>query len=280
MREELVEFGVEMQIYQHAILTHGGAQSDPQNSDGTLAAAKQGMTLMKKGNSALDAVVQSVKFLEDDPRFNAGLGSQIRADGRTIQMDASCMMSNGKFGAVAAVEGIQNPIDIAEGILHSPHILIAGEGASLFAKEQNIPVRHLSCSAERKTSQKEGLLSCDTVGAVAFDGTGFAAALSSGGLEQAAIGRVGDVPLPGCGLFCGPVGAVACTGDGEFIALKILAREVYGWLERNMSPSEAAQKAIALFDNTVEVGLIILTKNACASQARNGMACSQITQIF
>jgi L-asparaginase / beta-aspartyl-peptidase len=268
-----------MDIFQRAILTHGGALSDPQHSDGPLSAAKLGMDLMKNGKSALDAVVHSVKYLEDDPRFNAGVGSQLRVDGHTIQMDASCMMSNGKFGAVAIVEGIQNPIDIAEGVLHSPHILIAGEGARLFSKEQNIPVRHLSFPAERKTSRKDEASSCDTVGAVAYDGTGFAAALSSGGLKQAAIGRVGDVPLPGCGLFCGPVGAVACTGDGEFIALKILAKEVYGWLEQNMTPGEAVQKAMTLFDNSVEVGLIILTKNECAANARNGMAWSRLLEV-
>lgn len=268
-----------MHIFKRAILTHGGAASDPQNSDGPLAAAKLGMDLMKNGKLALDAVVHSVKYLEDDPRFNAGVGSQLRVDGRTVQLDASCMTSNGKFGAVACVEGIQNPIDIAQGILHSPHILIAGDGARLFAKEHNIPVRHLHCSHEGKTYQKDDSPPCDTVGAVAFDGTGFAAALSSGGLKQAAIGRVGDVPLPGCGLFCGPAGAVACTGDGEFIALKILAKEVYGWLDKNMRPSEAALKAVTLFDNSVEVGIIVLTKNEYASHARNGMAWSQLTEI-
>lgn len=269
-----------MHIFQRAILTHGGALSDPQHSDGPLSAAKLGMDLMKNGKSALDAVVHSVKYLEDDPRFNAGVGSQLRVDGCTIQMDASCMMSNGKYGAVAAVEGFQNPIDIAQGVLlHSPHILIAGEGAQLFAKEQNIPVRHLSSPAERMTSPKDVPPSCDTVGAVAFDGTGFAAALSSGGLKQAAIGRVGDVPLPGCGLFCGPEGAVACTGDGEFIALKILAKEVYSWLEQNMPPEEAAQKAMTLFDNSVEVGLIILTKKEFASNARSTMAWSRLLEF-
>lgn len=171
-----------MHIFQRAILTHGGACSDPQNSNGPLTAAKLGMDLMENGKSALDAVVHSVRYLEDDPRFNAGTGSQIRADGRTIQMDASCMMSNGRFGAVACVEGIQNPIDIAQGVLlHSSHILIAGKGARLFAKEQNIPVRHISDLVERQTDQNDDTPSCDTVGAVAFDGTGFSAALSSGG---------------------------------------------------------------------------------------------------
>jgi len=267
-------------VFQRAILTHGGAGSDPQDSDGPKSAAKVGMDLMGNGKSALNAVVHAVRYLEDDPRFNAGIGSQLRADDRTIQLDASCMMSNGKFGAVACVEGIQNPIDLAQGVLfHSPYILIVGEGARIFAEEQNIPVIHLSGSGERKTHKNDGLPSCDTVGAVAFDGTTFAAALSSGGLKKAAIGRVGDVPLPGCGLFCGPVGAVACTGDGEYIALKILAREVYGWIERNMSPSEAAQKTMTMFDNSVDVGLIILTKNEFASNARNGMAWSHLTEI-
>lgn len=87
------------------------------------------------------------------------------------------------------------------------------------------------------------------------------------------------MPLPGCGLFCGPVGAVACTGDGEFIALKILAKEVYGWLERKMSPHKAAQKVMTLFDDSVDLGLIILTENEFAANARNGMAWSHLTEI-
>ncbi|MFC1886409.1 isoaspartyl peptidase/L-asparaginase [Thermodesulfobacteriota bacterium] len=269
-----------MDVFKRAIITHGGSGSDPQDSDGPRSAVKVGMDLMGNGQSALNAVVHAVRYLEDDPRFNAGIGSKLRADGRTIQLDASCMMSNGKFGAVACVEGIQNPINLALGVLlYSPHILIVGEGARIFAEEQNIPVMHISSSGEEKTYKNDGPPSCDTVGAVAFDGTAFAAALSSGGLEKSAIGRVGDAPLPGCGLFCGSAGAVACTGDGEYIALKLLARKVYGWIERNITPGEAAQKAMTLFDDSVDVGLIILTKNGFASNARNGMAWSHFTEI-
>ena len=87
-----------------------------------------------------------------------------------------------------------------------------------------------------------------------------------------------DVPLPGCGLFCGAVGAVACTGEGEFIALKLLAKEVYGWLEEKMDPREAAEKAMALFDDSVDVGLVILTHNKFASLARNDMAWSHLLE--
>ncbi len=264
--------------YLRAILTHGGAGSSPNDSDGPLSAAKIGMNLMANGQSALNAVIASVQSLEDDPRFNAGIGSRIRADGSTIQMDAACMISNGKFGAVACVENIQNPISIAkEVLLNSPHILIAGAGVQIFAKEQQIPITQLPC-IYKNTDKKNESPNCDTVGAVAFDGSTFAAALSSGGLTGAAIGRVGDVPLPGCGLFCGQAGAVACTGDGEFIALKILAKEVYSWLETNMSPEEAIDKALSLFDDNIDIGLIILTKNAFSSNSRNGMAWSHLTE--
>lgn len=265
--------------FQRSILTHGGAGSDPQDADGPLSAAQAGMAIMANGKSALEAVVHSVKCLENDPRFNAGTGSQIRVDGQTIQMDASCMMSDGKFGAVACLEDVQNPIILArEVLLHSSCILLVGDGARMFAVEQNIPILPQKDINANNTSENVRPPSCDTVGAVAYDGSTFAAALSSGGLEKSAIGRVGDVPLPGCGLFCGPVGAVACTGDGEFIALKILAREVYGWLEQGMSPSEAAQKAVTLFDDSIDIGLIILTKSEFASSARNGMAWSHITE--
>lgn len=264
-------------IYRHAILTHGGAGSNPDNSDGPLSAAQTGIALMAKGQSALDAVIHAVSMLEDDPRFNAGTGSQLRADNKTIQMDASCMLSDGQFGAVTCVEGVKNPILIAQGVLlHSEHILIAGYGARMFAEEHNITTQVLNNTATINDPHDRSP-SCDTVGAVAFDGKLFAAALSSGGLANAAIGRVGDVPLPGCGLFCGPLGAVACTGDGEFIALKMLAREVYGWLEQRMSPRDAGQKALALFDDAVDVGLIILTESGYASYARNGMAWAHLT---
>jgi isoaspartyl peptidase/L-asparaginase-like protein (Ntn-hydrolase superfamily) len=275
-----------MNVFKRAIVTHGGAGSDPQDSDGPESAAKVGMDFMENGGSALDAVIHAVRYLEDDPRFNAGIGSQLRSDGCTVQLDASCMTSNGQFGAVACVEGVQNPVDIAHGVLlYSPHILIVGQGARIFAEEQKIPLKGLKCfsgSVEgntNKNNKNDRTPSCDTVGAVAFDGTTFAAALSSGGLEKAAVGRVGDVPLPGCGLFCGSAGAVACTGDGEHIALKLLAKKVYDMLERNMHPDEAVQKAITLFDDTVDVGIIILTKNGCAAAARNGMAWSHLTEM-
>ena len=263
--------------FQRAILTHGGADSDSKNTDGTKTAANIGMDLMIKNRSSLTAAVNAVAFLEDDPRFNAGIGSQPRADEETIQLDAACMTSKEQFGAVACVEGVQNPIKLAERILlDSPHILLTGQGAHHFAKEHNIFIKPLS-SLNVGTPLKKNP-TCDTVGAITFDGETFAAALSSGGLAKASIGRVGDVPLPGCGLFCGKIGAVACTGDGESIALKVLAKEVYGWLEQGMKPDDAAKKALTLFDTTIDIGLILLTKNEFAANSRTDMAWSHLVE--
>ena len=266
--------------FRYAIITHGGAGSPPKDSDGPQLAALKGLELLKNGSSSLDASVMAVKILEDDPRFNAGTGSNVRQDGHRVQLDASCMTSEGKFGAVACVEQIQNPIELAKRVLlYSPHIIIGGDGAQKFAKEQNISILEPMDSLVTNSS-KSHLPDCDTVGALAFDGNSFAAALSSGGLRNSLVGRIGDVPLPGCGLFCGPLGAVACTGDGEFIALKVLAKEVYTWLEQNITPKMATRKAIALFADTVDVdiGLIILTKDDFDSHSRNGMAWSQMTE--
>ena len=71
--------------------------------------------------------------------------------------------------------------------------------------------------------------------------------------------------------------AISSIQTCEFIALKILAREVYGWLEQNLSPQDAVQKALDLFDDSVDIGLIILTQSQFASGARNGMAWAQST---
>ena len=263
--------------YQRAILTHGGAGSNPKHSDGPQAAAQIGMNLLEQGESALKAAVCAVRYLENDPRFNAGAGSQLRIDGRTIQLDAACMTSDGAFGAVACLEGVRNPIDLACGVLlESPHILLTGEGARIFARDRGIPL--LPLPDHPNTHVPGEAPSCDTVGAVVFNGTDFASALSSGGISTAALGRVGDVPLPGCGLYCGPAGAIACTGYGEQIALKILAREVYGWLERGLSPADAELKARGLFHAPVQFGIIILTTAACAASASDGMAWAHMTE--
>jgi len=116
------------------------------------------------------------------------------------------------------------------------------------------------------------VLGGDTVGSVAWDGRTFSCALSSGGTAAALRGRVGDVPLPGCGLYAGPRGAVAATGDGEHIARSLLARRAYAELEKSRDPEHTVEWALKELADGVDVGIIVVNHEGFAGRARHGMA--------
>lgn len=118
----------------YAILTHGGAASPSTNSDGCVVAANAAEVVLASGGDALAAALAATVILEDDPRFNAGTGSNLRLDGRLIEMDASVMTSDGKFGGIANVTRVKNPVLVAAKVRETPHLLIAGEGATAFAR--------------------------------------------------------------------------------------------------------------------------------------------------
>ena len=66
---------------------------------------------------ALEAVTQAVELMEDEPLFNAGIGSVLDEDG-TVTMDASIMNgSDGAAGSVVNVREIRHPIRAANCIL-------------------------------------------------------------------------------------------------------------------------------------------------------------------
>mgnify|MGYP001091547688 CR=1 FL=1 len=114
-------------------VTHGGVGSPRDWSPDCQVAADQALAALRAGAPALDAAVAGTIVLEDNPRLNAGTGANIRLDGRTIQMDAAVMASDGRFGAVAVIERVRNPIAVARTLLNTPHLLLAGEGATRFA---------------------------------------------------------------------------------------------------------------------------------------------------
>ncbi|WCJ23175.1 N-terminal nucleophile aminohydrolases (Ntn hydrolases) superfamily protein [Euphorbia peplus] len=99
--------------------------------------------------SSLDAVAAAIQVLEDDPSTNAGRGSNLTEDA-TVECDSSIMDGHtGVFGAVAAVPGFPNPIQIAtllakHQITSSSHfgrlspMFLAGEGARIWAKSNGI----------------------------------------------------------------------------------------------------------------------------------------------
>lgn len=279
------------------IVCHGGSASDPAHEDGPRQACLAGLDVVTKKGS-LDAVIAATRWLEDDARFNSGTGSNLRLDGTTIQMDASCMTSAGGFAAVAAIERVKNPINVARRLLDTPHVLLVGDGATAFARRCGFPdydpttlaakerfhqVRtatdqlgewsraELEASWNFETPLREALGS-DTVGSVAWDGESFASALSSGGTTTVLRGRVGDVPLPGCGLFAGEKGAIATTGDGEYIAKSLLAYHAYIELEGGRSPEQTVEWALSQLAESVDIGIIVVDPTGFAGGARHGMA--------
>ncbi|HIP75372.1 MAG TPA: asparaginase, partial [Thermococcus paralvinellae] len=123
-----------------AIIVHGGAgtikkeEKIPKAIEGVKEAALAGWKELKKG-SALDAVEEAIKSLEDNPIFNAGTGSVLTLDGK-VEMDAAVMRGKTlEAGAVASIWGVKNPISVARKVMEkTDHVLLVGEGAVKFAR--------------------------------------------------------------------------------------------------------------------------------------------------
>lgn len=245
------------------VLTHGGAGSKNEYADGTDQAAEKGLSSLQSGATVLESACSAVMVLEDDGRFNAGTGSCKRSDG-SMQMDSACMDSSRQFGAVAVVSGFKNPVKIAYAVSKTPQRMLAGTGAESFASAQGCEVINT-----KKNHKTPATNPTDTVGCVAFDGEVFAAALSTGGTGGSPPGRVGDVPLIGCGLYAGPEGAVAATGYGEAITMNITALRVYRLLERGAPPSAVLREALSWFSD--DFGLILVSKKGYAGGSNRTM---------
>jgi beta-aspartyl-peptidase (threonine type) len=228
-----------------SLIIHGGAWNIPDEAvedcrAGIRRALEAGWKILSGGGPAMDAVEAAIVILEDDPTFDAGIGSHLNRDGR-VQLDAIVMDGTTlKAGAVAAVERVRNPIRLARCVLEkSEHMMIVAEGAEKFAAENGIPLckpedlildrertawrRCLedSHAAEHHVGHESG-----TVGAVALDTHGhLIAGTSTGGTCCKFPGRVGDSPLIGCGCYAdGEAGGVSCTGHGEGIMKIVMAK--------------------------------------------------------
>ena len=273
-------------------VTHGGVGAPTDHSDGCAAAAAATLGALARRRSALDAVVAGAVLLEDDPRFNAGTGSHLRLDGRTVQMDAAVMDSSGRLGAVAAIEFVKNPILVARAVVETPHVLLCADGAIAFARARGFPRYRVVTAGMRARWQKvvdainsgrkkslptswrrfnipeswnfrrkiADVLGCDTIGVVVRDARGnFAVANSTGGSSPMLRGRIGDSPIAGAGYWAGPAGAVAATGQGEEMIRRLLCKTVYDWIAAGASAQAACARGVALIPADIHVGLIAVS---------------------
>src|SRR6266480_4930582 len=112
-------------------------------------AVKAAAQLLQQGKPALDAALAGAQAVEDDPKVHSvGYGGLPNAIG-TVQLDA-CVMDGRTLGcgAVAGLENIRHPAALARRVMErTPHILLVGEGAKLFAVQQGFPLANLNTPA-------------------------------------------------------------------------------------------------------------------------------------
>ncbi len=224
------------------IIIHGGFFSESSTSQETKKAKQESLTQIAKKsfeylkeNSALDSVVYAVGLLEDDPLYNAGIGSQIQSDGK-IRMSASIMDgATLKMSGVINIEDVQHPVQVAQKLLAYDDRVLGGEGATDFARKNGFE-KYSTKTADREAEYQAKLKSSGqgTVGCVAIDADGkIAAATSTGGKGFEIVGRISDsATVAGnyANEFCG----VSLTGVGEDIvsgavAAKIVTRVTDGF---------------------------------------------------
>ncbi|HYW82922.1 MAG TPA: isoaspartyl peptidase/L-asparaginase family protein [Spirochaetia bacterium] len=269
------------------VQVHGGAWNIPADlkgphTDGVHHAYDAAMHALGQGQRPLDVVVSTLRILEDDPTFDAGTGSFLNEDGK-VELDAALMEGkNLRAGAVASIGRFRNPSEIARAVMErTEHVLLIAEGAERFALSAGfVPVdpESLVDPRERMGFQawvaagkpdartffdEEGRVNAGgspsdherrgTVGVVigvrVGPGTGYSvyAGASTGGTRGKMAGRVGDVPLVGCGIYADDEGAaVCCTGWGEAFIRMAAAKSVSDRAARGEHPQEAVEAVLRL----------------------------------
>jgi len=247
-------------------------------------AVKAAAPLLQQGKPALDAAIAGAQAVEDDPKVHTvgygGLPNSIA----TVQLDA-CVMDGQTLacGAVAALENIRHPAALARRVMEkTPHILLVGEGARLFAVQQGFPLETVNTaegmelwekrrlklkgqpgvlpranreSDDRKHEEKQGPgggsgseppFGHDTVAVLALDQKGnLGGVCTTSGLPFKLPGRVGDSPLIGHGLYVdNTAGAAGGTGVGEEIIRIGGSLTIVEAMRAGNSPQEACEAAI------------------------------------
>lgn len=230
-------------------------------------ALQKGYAVLKQGGTSEKAVETAIMVMEDSPLFNAGKGAVFTNEGKN-EMDAAIMDGKTlKAGAIAGVTTIKNPIRGAIAVMEkSPHVLMAGKGADLFAKEQGLEIVDPSyfytearykalikakeeekmeldhtenTKKEIQKKPKTGFVKDEdliftegkkygTVGCVALDKFGnLTAGTSTGGMTNKRYGRIGDAPIIGAGTYANNnTCAVSATGHGEFFIRSVVAYDI------------------------------------------------------
>lgn len=224
-----------------------------------LKAVQKAADLFSHELHSLDVIEKSIWVVEDDADVaSVGYGGLPNQKG-IVELDAVIFDGPTKrIGAVAGLTGVRHAISAARLVMEkSPHILLAGSGAKEFAIANGMIEENLLTDVTKKRyeewkanpvspfdvepfSQKN---SHDTICLLIRDKHGdLYGGCSTSGLAWKLPGRVGDVPLIGCGLYVdNEIGAAAATGTGELAIRECASNAVVELMRNQYDPEEACQ---------------------------------------
>lgn len=238
------------------------------SSGNGLRATARAMDLLREGADTLDAAIEGVAIVEEDPEdMTVGYGGLPNEEG-VVELDCCAMHGpSGNAGAVAALRGVKTPSRVAKLVLtHTDHVLLVGEGALRFALAHGFRSEDLLTEKAREAwlrwrsersadddwlSPEESRKKLDarptgTITCLVRDAKGdLSGVTSTSGLAYKLPGRVGDSPLVGAGLYVeNDVGAAGATGRGEAVIMVGGSRIVVEDMRRGLSPEEAVRDVL------------------------------------
>jgi N4-(beta-N-acetylglucosaminyl)-L-asparaginase len=211
--------------------------------------------VLSEGGRSLDAVEAALRFNEDDVSdHSTGWGGLPNTAGE-VELDAAIMCGpSAEAGAVGALKDTRYAISVARGVMEkTPHLLLVGEAAKAFAREEGFPEFDLLTEESRRRWEEWRRQRAqpdrgahDTMGTIAIDRREeLAVGVTTSGLGYKLPGRVGDSAIVGAGLYCDQqVGGALATGVGEE-AMRICATFlVVELMTRGQSPEAACREAL------------------------------------
>lgn len=234
----------------------------------------------KTGKNVIDAIVDGISYVESDIEdMSVGKGGRPDRDG-DVTLDSCIMDHDGEAGGVCFMQHIEHPIQVAREVMYNtPHVLLAGEGATQFAlskghKKQNLlsekSIEEYNEWAKDKIYKPiPNIEQHDTIGMLGLHEGKLGGGCSTSGLAYKLKGRVGDSPIIGAGLFVdGAVGSCTATGMGEIMMKNLSSFLVVEFMRNGDTPQEACEKAIKRITDKIkgdkasqQVGLLAMDVN-------------------
>ncbi len=250
--------------------------------DSGMAVNAAAWKILSQGGKALDAVEAGAMFIETQNSCCVGLEGYPDRDGY-VTLDACIMDQHFNCGAVAGLERIKHPIAVARKLMEkTPHVMLVGNGAQQFARENGFPLESAELSNDAKKAYEEwkikseykpvinienlrddepakkhngpfappffddGTANHDTMGLIALDGSGdLSGAVTTSGMAFKIHGRAGDSPIVGAGLYVdNEVGAATSSGVGEEVIRICGTHLVVELMRQGFSPELACKKAV------------------------------------